>query len=183
MNRAFLVAGPESSGNRALAALLVAAGCQGEGSTNQPQGIEDIPEGQPLYVLIQHRRLAYWSAALIRRGYGVRILILVREPHATACSACKVGHHDDYWTARSSRRQCIAENIGAAEIMGLPWEIVTYESLEQEGARRALLRWCDLPESAAAAKLALPGQLAPDTWQTRNQQHYEGDVERVTADG
>lgn len=51
---AYIISGPESSGNRLLAGILVRSGCSGEGSHNQPHCPNDIPEPDKHFVLIKH---------------------------------------------------------------------------------------------------------------------------------
>lgn len=172
MSRAFLVSGYMSSGNRAVAGILVAAGCAGKASTEQPQYLGQLEAGHDNYVVIRHDRVALWADELAGLGYEVAVLILIREPHATACSAANVGHDRSYGEARRRRLSYLHATLRDCEEWGIRHEVFTYESLESTGARESLLRWCGLPEEAAQASLTLPGQIAPESFQCANEKHY-----------
>lgn len=96
---AFLVTGPESAGNRLLAAILTRAGCHGTGAHDSPYTDRLPADGEDPVVLI--RSMPHggswpdlgWSVQALRtRGYHVTMLITVREPVAHIRSQVARGH-------------------------------------------------------------------------------------------
>jgi len=169
---AYLVCGPESSGNRLLASVLCRSGCDGEGSTRQPRHFSAIPPccGRP-YVLIHHHNLRPWIRGLYSRGYrNVIAVIVVRDPVAAARSAVSRGHYDSEQEAYASRVECLTENLKAAADAGIRCEVVTYEGLT-EPFLQAWLPMIGLPY--VNGPLLLPGQLTTSDICNQNEKHYE----------
>jgi len=171
MADAYIVAGPESSGNRLLAAILVRSGCAGEGSTRQPQNISDIPRPDRDYVLISHHLIPMWVRALKEIGYErVHVIIIVREPIANTQSAVNRGHQKTIQEAKTDRLLTIASNIADSLAHGIEPEVITYEGICEEWLKMWLptigLQYQDGP-------LSLPGQHAPPTFNNMNHRHYE----------
>lgn len=85
MKQAYIVAGPESSGNRALARLLIDAGCLGSTEFDHPWMKEELPKDETPAVVIRsfpHGNawpdIAGLFIVLRGRGYSVRVLVPVR---------------------------------------------------------------------------------------------------------
>lgn len=102
MKRAFLVTGPESAGNRLLAAILIRAGCHGEAATFQPWDVA-LPLSETPAVVIrsvphgdQVPDLAKDIETLKARGYGVTVLVTARDPWALAHSQGRRGNIDPF---------------------------------------------------------------------------------------
>jgi Methyltransferase FkbM domain len=172
-NVAYIVCGPTSSGNRLLASILCRSGCRGEGSTRQPQKVEEIPtaDGTP-YVVIKHEHLPVWIKALKDKGY-LRVvgIVMVREPYANISSMFQHKHIIDIGitAAFQDRNNVIVTNIVRLHEAQAEIEILSYEGLNEE----SLKRW--LPHIGLeykAGDLKLPGQLAPRQIEAKNDKHY-----------
>lgn len=133
--RAFLVTGPESSGNRMMAAILSAAGCRGSGSTDSPYN-DQLPAGESPVVIIRSfphggrwPNLRELIAQLQSCGYEVTVLVTARGPVALERSQVAAGHQVD----GDGARQAIAEAYGrifpALFASGTRWMLVPYEAL------------------------------------------------------
>lgn len=170
MPTAYLVCGAPSSGNRLVAAILCRSGCAGEGSTNQPAELADIPAaGYNPYVLIRHRNVAQTIAALQQRGFTkVVAIVVVREPVATVRSMVNHGHQPTEAAAKRHRDIVIADNIADLDESGIPFEIVTYEGLTEDFLH-AWLPTIGLPY--VMGPLSLPGQLSPPAIRNQNAKH------------
>lgn len=104
MSRAYLIVGPESSGNRHLASVLIDAGCQGKADTVQPWDGPGwsivVPEPRPehLVVVRSFPHAGTWPslASLVRQlrqqGYEVAVLLTSRNPAIVERSQVKAGH-------------------------------------------------------------------------------------------
>lgn len=102
--RAYLVVGPESSGNRYLVSLLVSGGCSGIGGHDQPfdgpVGNIIVLEPKPEHIAM-HRSFPHgnrWLGLdvlidqLADHGYQTTVLIAVRDPSACVPSQILGGH-------------------------------------------------------------------------------------------
>lgn len=148
MKRCYVVVGPESSGNRLLASILVRAGCIGSASTEQPWG-DDLPSHENLAVVIRSyphgEGWPYLNAiynCLEARDYEVFTLITVRSPVACLSSQVAQGHAIDSGTAAALYREAYRRIL--ADVRG-HFYLVPIESL--------ILH----PREATAALLALLG--------------------------
>lgn len=153
MNRCFVIAGPESSGNRLLADILVRAGCQGQGSTNQYKTVDELPAGDVVW--IKHR-ISGVLEALKARGQVV-ILIIVRDWFATVASMVDRGHRPTPQEAKNGILETIRENTDAALRHGVEALVIPYESLSPQSIE-LLLRTYGLDTSTISQPLTLHGQ-------------------------
>jgi hypothetical protein len=140
----FLVVGPESAGNRLLAALLVAAGCHGDGSTAQ-RWDPGLPDGtNPAVVIRSVPHGGRWVnfrgiyRALQAAGYKrVVTLVAVRHPVALARSQVRRGHAKHPGDARARIEQAYLRIMGGLQP---PFLLVPYEALvASEESRRELV--------------------------------------------
>lgn len=173
MTTAYIVAGPESSGNRLVAAILVRSGCLGEGSTDQPKSPHEVPQAsqQPV-VVIAHHNTKNWITGIKQRGYSsVSVIVVIREPIATVKSQVARGHFADFATAHDRRTRTIADAITDTLESCADLHIITYEGLTED----ALRSW--LPSIGLAYRngpLDLQGQESPNWISNSNGKHYGG---------
>tara|TARA_Y100000310_G_scaffold343421_1_gene450969 strand:+ start:8078 stop:8605 length:528 start_codon:yes stop_codon:yes gene_type:complete len=172
--KAYIVSGPESSGNRLVASILVRSGCLGEGSTAQPRAIDDIPEAtadQP-FVMIAHHGLPIWIRRLRHRGYrDIKVIVIVREPIANVVSMVNRGHVKDHERGHKIRTATIAESIGDSLRAGAELHITTYEGLNED----ALRQWLPMIGlNYVGGPLELTGQVSRNWITNENAKHYEG---------
>lgn len=162
MKHAYLVVGPESCGNRLLAALLVRAGCVGSGSMAQPP----LPVYEdPVVIVRSYPHGNEWPdlrqivPALRDRGYLCRVLVTVRDAYATAESQHRGQHHSRELAAANIRR-AYAEIFGQLAQLNVWYQLVTLESLvlHQAQAVRRLLEACDLPTGNLGGEIIVEGQ-------------------------
>lgn len=130
MKRAFLIAGPESSGNRILASLLVRAGVHGAGSTNQLYDRERLPDGSVSPVLtIIHHEIRGPITAMRERGYEVTVIVMTRDPFAQEQSMVQRGHVPSIEAAHKLALETYAENFSTILELGVPYRVVSYDYL------------------------------------------------------
>lgn len=180
MKRAFVVTGAPSAGHRVMAAILVRAGCWGEGSTVQPKD-EEIPPNEKLLTVIRHGRgLDGTLARLKELGYATHTLVMVRDPHAHARSMRTRGHLDHLpEEARSAERQIrkeyeqIFSKIAAADA---DFTIVPFEALVARPfeAPAQLLQQLGLRTDNLLEQLQVNRQPAPPALADANAKHYHG---------
>jgi len=176
--RAFIVCGAESSGNRLLAAILVRAGCWGQSSTDQP-AVADVPDTEPLVVIIRHRDLKETHDSLQQKGFRVTGVMPVREWNANIKSMVSRGHVSVAADAELCIKRVLYRNLSDSLVYDIPLIVTTYESLQDQAAVAALLRLLDLPANKLDQPLSLRGQEYPDqTFQPKpikaNAKHYAG---------
>lgn len=172
MKKAFVVCGPESSGNRVVAAILARAGCWGEGSTNQPKTIQDIPVDANHIVWIKHHCLEDTVEKLKFAGFDeITLIIVIREPEANCRSMVKNGHLDDINKAYKSRIQTVQAALNIGVIFDCNIEIITYEGLSNSMLSLWLPR-LGLPIDKLDEPLNLIGQNAPNIISNENHKHY-----------
>ena len=159
--RAFIVCGPESSGNRLLTAILCRAGAWGTGSTDQPQ-IQDIPDTEPTVALIRHHDVLATYRALTKRGFSVTALLTVREWTANASSLVQRGHDVSRPAAESRICKTLLSNLCDCVTYHIPTIVTTYESLGDQAALSHLLRRLQLRQDNLHAPLNLRGQEYPE---------------------
>lgn len=168
--KAFVICGPESSGNRLVAAIFCRSGCGGEGSTNQPQSPAQLPPANRDYVIIKHTNLTKWVNALKERGFeSVTAILVIREPIANVRSMIARGHRTNAKDAYESRTQTILQNVREIMSLGIPVEIITYEGLT-ESFLAAWLPRLGLPY--VSGPLSLPGQRVSSDLRNQNSRHY-----------
>ncbi len=122
-----IVAGPESAGNRLMAACLVQAGCHGSGSTDQPDP-DALPVDRPC-VLIRHDANDVRDAMLDLNGRRVFIIIVTRDWHANARSMVSRGHVPDLNAAKERLRSQLPQMMRMVESHRLPYVMTSYEAL------------------------------------------------------
>ncbi len=174
MRRAFIICGPPSSGNRLVGAILVRAGCWGEGSTNQPKSVSDIPMDAKDVVWI-HPHPDCWNT-LISDLHGVGFdkiifIVVIREPEANCRSMVKSGFYKEIQQAYTERTAHLCNILNIAVVNACEIEIITYEGLSTQMLKLWLPR-LGLPADNLDQPLNLVGQLAPDFISNKNVKHY-----------
>lgn len=131
-----------------MAAILVRAGCMGEGATWR-RPIEEFPTDQSPAVVIKNHIVPENYAMLEERGYVPITLIMVRHPVAAIGSMVRWGHDPSEREARDrlsgTLKQCVCNARGE-------WYVIPYESLcgpDSAEASTALCRMLDLPDPHA----------------------------------
>ena len=130
----WVICGPKSSGNRAVAAAFVRAGCWGEGSTNQPVNARDIPQSGPA-VWITHYPTQDVPLA-IELGWQPELVVMVREPLAQAKSCVNRGHSATEEEALREREMVFHANVRFARLNNIPLHILPYEGLSPDFFRQ-----------------------------------------------
>lgn len=133
--RAFLVAGPESSGTRLLTSILIAGGCSGSADHEQPWD-KKWPVNEKLIVWrhsvphgVQFPDLAGIVKVLRGKGYMVQALATVRDPWATAKSATAAGHTNNVLESYAEQEKAIRHIYQQFGIVNCPVMCVPYEAL------------------------------------------------------
>jgi len=172
MKRAFIVCGPPSSGNRLVGAILVRAGCWGEGSTNQPKSISEIPLDAKDIVWIHPPNIESIPDDLRLAGFEeITFIIVIREPEANARSMVKGGFYQDMDQAYQGRINNTQGAINIGVSYNCKIEIITYEGLSIPMLKLWLPR-LGLPIHNLDEPLQLIGQFAPDVISNENAKHY-----------
>ena len=144
---AYLVCGPPSTGLRLTARILVAAGCDGDGRTEQRfdragdwEGFRPASDGRRPIVWhrsIPHGRPPTWPRipALVNQlwyhGYLVHLIVTVRNWYCVAASqAAAHGYHGNLMGGIGRAYQHIFQGIGECN---LPWTMAVYESFLLDG--------------------------------------------------
>ncbi len=168
---AYIVCGAESSGNRLVASILCRSGCDGEGSTRQPQSLEQLPTtAERPYVCILHYHLSPWVRAFRASGFARVVAILpIREPMANVRSMMVRGHRTEFEDGYRYRTVTIARNIVEALAQDVQLEIITYEGLTEPFLAGWLPR-IGLPY--VPGNLSLPGQHTSNEICNQNAKHY-----------
>lgn len=172
MKRAFIICGPPCSGNRLVGAILVRAGCWGEGSTNQPKSISEIPSEVQNIVWIHPPGLKTIPSDLRSIGFDeITFIVVVREPEANARSMVKGGFYKSLEDAYNRRIFDIYSFIGVGLANYCKIEIITYEGLSIPMLKTWLSK-LELPINNLDEPLQLTGQFAPDVISNENAKHY-----------
>lgn len=180
MKRCYLVTGPESAGNRLLAASLVAAGCEGLGATFQPYH-DRLPTTEKNAVVIRSMPHGHdWPdligicAELEGRGYRVHVLVTARDHHCMIDSQVETHGHPEE-TAVSNAARAYREIFDALAIVDADYTVVPYESLvlHPKAARERLLARLGLPLRVPET-LRVEGVHGPI--EDGNAKHYEAAV-------
>jgi len=169
--RSFIVCGPQSSGNRLVAAILTRAGLSGSGSTDQPTDYNINYSKE--WVIINHwNRIREWIAYFNANGHQVTMLIPIREAHACASSMVKTGHASSYESALKHINTVVAANLSLALIMGMRVELIPYSSLSTPGMVKQFLIRHGLRNDNLEEPLPLVGQIAPPQPENLDKKHY-----------
>lgn len=148
MKRAFIVCGPEYSGNRLVAGLLVSAGCWGRGSDDQPTREEDNVKHAEKVVVIAHLKndICAWHQHFVEHDYEVHFVLTARDPWVqvrsrSAAAGCRfedsmVRYRSDY---RDAFTAILATECG--------FTVMTYESLLWKGAAERFLSLFDMKQT------------------------------------
>jgi hypothetical protein len=172
MKRAFIVCGPPCSGNRLVGAILVRAGCWGEGSTNQPKCISEIPSNAQNIVWIHPSHLERIPDSLRSVGFDeITFIVVIREPEANARSMVKSGFHETLEQAYQRRISDIGNSISVALTNNCKIEIITYEGLSVPMLEIWLTK-LGLPINNLEDPLLLVGQFAANVITNENGKHY-----------
>ena len=100
MKRAFFIIGPESSGTRMLAQVLIAAGCAGDGSHKQAMDDWDFAQYQRDIIVyrqsIPHAgnmpEIALIIASMQAQGFEVTPIVILRDHDFNCQSQVRRGH-------------------------------------------------------------------------------------------
>lgn len=170
---AYIISGPESSGNRLLAGILVRSGCAGEGSHNQPHCLNDISEPDKHFVLIKHtgEEIRKWTPILKERGYRyVTVIVIIREPIANVASMVSREHCKFHPSIYKNRTQKIIETLEVAKEVADQIEIITYEGITEQFLKQ-WLPMIGLPY--VPGPINLPGQGIFQEIIVQNAKHYK----------
>lgn len=174
--RCFLVVGPERSGNRLVASILVAGGCQGEGATFQPFR-RLLPTTEDPAVMIRSLphgtrwpNLGAIHRKLRARGYDVTVIAVCRDMACTVGSQVASGVASEL--AEANIQRAYRDVFRFAGRAAVDLVVVPYESLvlHPVGAPAALLRRLGLGPVKLDA-VTVEGLLGPIS--DRNAQYYE----------
>lgn len=164
-----LVGGPQCSGCKAVARMLVVAG-GGLTAGNDYLG-GDLPraghDGRPLVFHQSMPQGRMWNdfAELCRRHRLDQAIVCVRSfvPHLRSMVDTQeyggkirpwgtTGHHPDMSSAVATMQEAYPAIFAQLHSAGVPYRVVTYRELAEEpGARRALAQWCGLEPDPAEA--------------------------------
>ena len=181
MTTCYLVVGPESAGNRMLAACLIAAGGRGEATARGDGGYNNcLPEGEDRAVVIRSfPHGGEWPSLdrildqLLAHYDQVTVLVTVRHPVALWRSQANRGHVASTPEAHDNSRQAyvlIMAALGRRWGMdGVEWLLVPYESLADGGAE-ALMGQLGLSAMGLGGLVEVEGRLVP--LENRNRRHF-----------
>ena len=148
MKRAYIVCGPECSGNRLVAGLLVSAGCWGRGSDRQPDldeflalGADPTADMPDKIVVILHLEeyLRQWTQHLLELDYKVHFIVTARDPWVQVRSRSKAAHCEFKDSMKRYWQDYRAAFSVVAEFDGCKFTVITYESLLWKGAAKRFL--------------------------------------------
>lgn len=150
MKCAYLVVGPESSGNRMLATLLIQAGCAGGTAFDHPLMFNLPVDEDPVVVIRSYPHGNDWPDlaeiydTLRGRGYMVRALVAVRDPHCVIESQVERRHHprELAWSNYQQAYRRIFEQLLSVNVW---YALVPYAALRRGEAQRNLLATLGLP--------------------------------------
>ena len=162
--RAFVVVGPESSGNKYMVRLLCEAGCAGRSDDYQPyDDLSDLtvqfPEGQPLPENVGFHRsfphagswplLGKIKEKLSGFGYSTVIIVMVRDVEAIQHSQVRRGHVDSAETARKNIARANALIWGEIAGNDMMYYSILYGRLADRDYVKDLLRTLELNSEAS----------------------------------
>lgn len=174
--RCYVVVGPESSGNRLLAALLVRAGCRGVAGMDTPDALPI--DDDPAVVLRSYPHGYEWPdlrsivGRLRDRGYLVRVLVTVRDHHCVIHSQQAHRLHTRE-VAEANVQRAYCDIFRQVADIGVGFVMVPYESLVARPVHgvRSLLEWLGLPVDNLGGKIVIDGK-AHDTITDGNGRWY-----------
>jgi hypothetical protein len=136
VKRAFLVAGPQSSGTRMVAGIFVDAGCFGDRTHEQRLDLRPIEFWPDLVVWrrsiphsAQYPDLCAMTTKMIDAGYDVCLVVTVRERYAMARSQVRWHHAADMARAYEVIEREYRHVFAAAAVHPGPVVVVPYEAL------------------------------------------------------
>lgn len=183
MKRCFVIAGPESSGNRLLAAILIRAGCRGDASTDQRWDSELPTDETPAVIIRSFPHGEEWpdlqaiNTELEARGYAITTLITVRHHSATVRSQVSRGHATGLSEAAAQIREAYTRIFAKVSIdyMIVPYAVLIYES---DKAIATMLEDLGLPP-ITEGDLMIDGE--PAFISNQNAKHYEQNAASATS--
>lgn len=154
--RAYLVVGPESSGNRYMTRLLCQAGAYGSGTDMQPF---DGPEWTiRLPAQSNYNRIALYrsfphggvwvdpvaAVASLQRHYQTNVLVMVRDQRVVELSQVRAGHVHNEVQARHNIMQAYRSISKTLWVTGPMVYMVPYQSLGSPSYMNWILDMLDL---------------------------------------
>lgn len=179
--RAFVVVGPESSGNKLLSALLVRAGCVGDARDDGLDIWSVIePADEPRVSLIYSfpcgqtwpdLRNVYWR--LQNKGYLTWFLVVARDPWCVYQSQ-ETRRLKPLPVAMANYQRAYREIFTQLHAIDAPFLIVPYEAITSEPVRsvRRLLELLGLPTDNLGGPLKINGREVCEI-RNENAKHYE----------
>lgn len=183
MKQAFVVVGPESSGNKVMTALLVRAGCVGTADDehlNLWDRIEPATEKQvALMYSYPHGsewpdlRNIYWR--LTNKGYLTWILIMVRD-HFCVMRSQVERRLKPAPIAEANYQRAYREIFKQIESGDMPYIMVPYESILMEPmkALQRLFEMLNLPTDNLGGEFVVNSK-SQQTIRNENEKHYNRD--------
>lgn len=149
---AYIAVGPESSGTRLLAEILIAGGCHGE-ATHEQRFDRKIPDGLSPIVWrrsIPHENRDLNLSRMVSRlgSYLVTVVVIVRNFSATEVAQVDQRLHvHNAGLAQDRMTRGLLSLFRQIARLGLDYTLITYESLilHPELAQRALWKRLGLP--------------------------------------
>lgn len=152
--RAFIVLGPESSGTKLTAGLLIGMGC--EGSSTHYQTLESGVISGDLVMIRRSVPHGGKDLDLVRllarlRGYSICCLVVIRDEYATCASQVKHKHQLSVELAREKYREAYLDIYGQIRVVSQSRAVdhttVVYESLvlDAQGSIARLAERLKLP--------------------------------------
>jgi len=142
--RCFFVIGPESSGNRLLAEVLVASGCWGDYTCQQRFDNEEPPLNRDIVVLRSLPHANEWNVIqpTLKRlsQFNVTLLITARDWLATSFSQVRQGHVRSTREALNNIRKAYRTIFGEVNEHLLGFRIINYELLTKTPKSMLLLQ-------------------------------------------
>lgn len=182
MKQAFVVVGPESSGNKLMGALLVRAGCVGditdEGRGNLWSVVEPATEERVVMVYSYPSgyewpdlRNVYWR--LQNKGYLTWVLVMARDHYCTVRSQ-QERRLKPAPIAEANYQRAYREIFTQIHAADIPFLVVPYESLvlEPVHAMHRLLETIGLPTDNLGGSFVINGREYTEI-RNENDKHYQ----------
>ena len=137
--RAFLVVGPESTGTRLVTSILIAGGCEGD-SGHEQEFDKKLPKAGTSGDIVWRRSIPHyfqWPSIpvlldqLYKAGYGVQVVVTMREMSVTARSQVAAGHVANLRQAETNYIKALKHIFGGLSIVVADPQItvVSYDML------------------------------------------------------
>lgn len=157
MKRAYLVCGPESSGNRLTLSILQAAGCKPHTKQAEPRWQSLKPEGDTISLMRSMPHGGKWDCIkgllnhLESFGYQVVTLVPVRDITCIVSSQVSIRYTKDQEAGMEKVRRAYSHVLNALIQSKAEFYLVPYESLvlHPKQAANSLLSVLGLPSLAA----------------------------------